>query len=112
MVADPFSSLGTFSSSSIGGPVIYPVADCKHPLMCLLGPGIVSQEAAISGSFQQNIASVCILNEYKNSMIGFCWLRTHTLGAGDMALWLSAPTAAPEVLSSIPSNYMVAHNCL
>jgi hypothetical protein len=25
----------------------------------LLGPGIVSQETAISGSFQQNFASVC-----------------------------------------------------
>jgi hypothetical protein len=26
-VADPFSPLGTFSSSSIGGPVIHPIAD-------------------------------------------------------------------------------------
>jgi hypothetical protein len=58
-VADPFSSLGTFSSSSIGGPVIHPIANCEHPLMCLLDPGIVSQETAISGSFQQNLASVC-----------------------------------------------------
>jgi hypothetical protein len=37
-VADPFSSLGTFSSSSIGGPVIHPIADCEHPLLCLTGP--------------------------------------------------------------------------
>jgi hypothetical protein len=59
MVADPFSSLGTFSSSSIGGPVIHPIADCEHPLLCLLDPGIPSQETAISGSFQQNLASVC-----------------------------------------------------
>jgi hypothetical protein len=58
-VADPFSSLGTFSSSSIGGPVIHPIADCDHPFLCLLGPGIDSQETAISGSFQQNLASVC-----------------------------------------------------
>jgi hypothetical protein len=57
-VADPFSSLGTFSSSSIWGPVIHPIADCEHPLLCLLGPGIVSQETAISGSFQQNLANV------------------------------------------------------
>ena len=42
-VADPFSSLGTFSSSSTGVPVIHPIADCEHPLLCLLGPGIVSQ---------------------------------------------------------------------
>jgi hypothetical protein len=33
-VVDPFSSLGTFSSSSIGGPVIHPIADCEHPLLC------------------------------------------------------------------------------
>jgi hypothetical protein len=52
-------SLDTFSSSSIGGPVLYPIADCEHPLMCLLGPGLVSQETVISGSFQQNLASVC-----------------------------------------------------
>jgi hypothetical protein len=58
-VADPFSSLGTFSSSSIGGPVFHPISDCEHPLLYLLGPGIVSQETAISGSFQQNLASVC-----------------------------------------------------
>ena len=58
-VADLFSSLDTFSSSSIGGPVIHPIVDCEHPLLCLLGPGLVSQETAISGSFQQNLASVC-----------------------------------------------------
>jgi hypothetical protein len=58
-VADPFSSLGTFSSSSIGSPVIHPIADCEHPLLCLLGPGLVSQETAISGTFHQNLASVC-----------------------------------------------------
>jgi hypothetical protein len=38
--------------------VTHPIADCDHPLLCLLGPGIVSQERAISGSFQQNLASV------------------------------------------------------
>jgi hypothetical protein len=58
-IADPFSSLGTFSSSSIGGPVIHSIADYEHPLMYLLGPSIVSQETAVSGSFQQNLASVC-----------------------------------------------------
>jgi hypothetical protein len=39
--------------------VIHPIADCEHPLLCLLGPSLVSQETAISGSFQQNLASVC-----------------------------------------------------
>ena len=55
----PFSSLGTLSSSSIGGPVIHSIANCEYLLLCLLGPGIVSQETAISGYFQQNLASVC-----------------------------------------------------
>jgi hypothetical protein len=32
--------------------------------------------------------------------------------AGEMAQWLRALNALPEVLSSIPSNYMVAHNYL
>jgi hypothetical protein len=31
-------------------------------------------------------------------------------GVGEMAQWLRALTALPEVLSSIPSNHMVAHN--
>jgi hypothetical protein len=59
MVADPFSSLGTFYSSSIGGTVIHPIADCAHPFLCLLDPCIASQETAISRSFQQMLASVC-----------------------------------------------------
>jgi hypothetical protein len=58
-VADPFSSLGTFSSSSIGGHMFHPIADYEHPLLCLPGPSIASQETAISGSFQQNLAGVC-----------------------------------------------------
>jgi hypothetical protein len=58
-VADPFSSLGTFYSSSIGGPVFHPVADCEHPLLCLPGTRIASQETAISGIFQQNLAGIC-----------------------------------------------------
>jgi hypothetical protein len=58
-VADPFSSLDTFSISSIGGPVFHPIADCDHPLLCLPGIGIASQKTAISGSFQQNLAGVC-----------------------------------------------------
>jgi hypothetical protein len=52
------SKVETFCSS-IGGPVIHSIADCEHPLLCLLGPGLVSQETAISESFQQNLASVC-----------------------------------------------------
>jgi hypothetical protein len=44
-VADPISSLGAFSSSSIGGPVFHPIADCEHPLLYLSGTGRASQAA-------------------------------------------------------------------
>ena len=33
-------------------------------------------------------------------------------GAGEMAQWLRAPTTLPKVLSSNPSNHIVAHNYL
>jgi hypothetical protein len=58
-VADPPSSLGSSSSSSTGGPVVHPIIDGEHLLLCLLGPSLVSQETTISGSFQQTLASVC-----------------------------------------------------
>jgi hypothetical protein len=37
-------------------------------------------------------------------------LQCHIIGAGKMAQWLRAPTALPKVLSSNPSNHMVAHS--
>ena len=50
---------------------------------------------------------------------GFCpigqtqkWIIKKFKGAGEMAQWLRALTALLEVLSSIPSNHMVAHNHL
>jgi hypothetical protein len=58
-VADPFSSLDTFSSSSIRDPVFHPIDDCEHPFLYLPGTGIASHETAISGSFQQNLAGMC-----------------------------------------------------
>jgi hypothetical protein len=60
-VADPFSSLGTFSSPSIGGPVFHPIDDCEHPLLYLPGPGIASQETAISGSCSK-ILLICLFS--------------------------------------------------
>jgi hypothetical protein len=58
-VTDTFSSLGTFSSSSIGGSVFHLIDDCELPLLYLPDTGIASQEEAISGSFQQNLAGIC-----------------------------------------------------
>jgi hypothetical protein len=58
-VADSFSSLGAFSSLSIGGPVLHSIDDCEHPLLYLPGTGIASYETAIPGSLQQNLSSIC-----------------------------------------------------
>jgi hypothetical protein len=41
-VAEPFSSLGAFSSFSIGGPVFHLIDDCEHPLLYLPDTGIAS----------------------------------------------------------------------
>jgi hypothetical protein len=57
--ADPFSSLGTFSSSFIGDPVFHPLDDSEHPPLYLPGTGIASQETAISGSCQQKLSGIC-----------------------------------------------------
>jgi hypothetical protein len=53
-VADSFSSLGTFCSSSTGGPVFHSIDDCEH----LPDTGIASHETAISGFFQGNLAGI------------------------------------------------------
>jgi hypothetical protein len=39
-----------------------------------------------------------------------CITKQRILRAGEMAQLVKALTAIPEVLSSNPSNYMVAHN--
>jgi hypothetical protein len=58
-VADSFSSLVTYSSSFIGDHGFHPIDDCEHPLLYLPGTGIASQEIAILGSYQQNLAGIC-----------------------------------------------------
>ena len=88
--------MGTFSSSSIVSPAIHPLADCEHPLLCLLGPGIVSQETAISGSFQQNLASVCNGVSVWKLIMG--WIP------GYGSLYLVLPfISAPNFVSVTPS---------
>ena len=38
--------------------MFHPIDDCEHPLLYLPGTGKASQETAISGSLQQNLAGV------------------------------------------------------
>jgi hypothetical protein len=63
-VADPFSSLGTFSSSSIGGPVIHLIDDCEHPLLNLPGTGIASLGTAISDPFSKILLAYAIVSAF------------------------------------------------
>jgi hypothetical protein len=100
-VADPFSSLGTFSpslviGSSIGGPVFHPIADCEHPLLYLPGTGIASQETAISGFLQQNLAGIC-------NNVWVWWLILGWIPRWG-SLWIVHPfILAPNFVSVTPS---------
>ena len=95
-VADPFSSLGTFSRSSIGGSVFHQIEDCEHPLLYLPGTGIASQETAISGSFQQNLVGVC------NSVCVWWLIMGWIPGWG--SLWIVLPSvSALNFVSVTPS---------
>ena len=76
--------------------MIHPIADCEHPLLCLLGPGIVSQETAISGSFQENLASVCNGVSVRKLIMG--WIP------GYGSLYMVHPlVSAPNFVSVTPS---------
>jgi hypothetical protein len=95
-VSDPFSSLGTFSSPFIRGPVFHPIDDYEHPLLCLPGIGIASQERAMSGSCQQNLAGIC------NSVLVW-WLYMGWM-SGWGSLWIVLPSvSAPNFVSVTPS---------
>jgi hypothetical protein len=94
-VADPFSSLGAFSSFSIGGPEFHPIDDCEHPLLYLPGTGIASYETAIPGSLQQNLAGIC-------SSVWVWWLIIGWI-PGWGSLWIVHPfVSAPNFVSVTP----------
>jgi hypothetical protein len=53
----------------------------------------------------------CPENVNPHSRMGGCLAPLEVeQGAGEMAQWVRAQTALPKVLSSNPSNHMVAHN--
>ena len=95
-VADPFSSLGIFSSSSIGGPVFQPIADCEHPLLCLPGPTITSQKIAIAGSCQQNLSCLC-------NSVWVWWLYMGWIPGWDSLWMVLSSVSALDFVSVTPS---------
>jgi hypothetical protein len=76
--------------------VLHPIDDCEHPLLYLPGIGIASQETAILGSFQQNLAGIC------NSVCVWWLIMGWTPGWG--SLWIVHPfVLAPNFVSVTPS---------
>jgi hypothetical protein len=53
-----FSTLGAFSTSFTGDPVLSPMDGCEHQLLYLSGIGRASQKTAISGSCQQALVGI------------------------------------------------------
>jgi hypothetical protein len=54
-VANPISSFGSLSNSSIVDCVITSVVGCEHPPLYMSGSGRASLETAISGSCQHRL---------------------------------------------------------
>jgi hypothetical protein len=79
--------------------VIHPTADCEHPLMCLLGPSLVSQEIAILGSFQQTLASVC------NGVIVWRLIMGWIPGYG-------SPQSICNIFPLLCEGHVLSHGCL
>jgi hypothetical protein len=95
-VPDPFSSLGTFSSSFFRGHVIHPIHDYGHPLLYLPGIGIDSHERATSGCYQPNLSGIF-------NSVWVWWLYMGWIpGVG--SLWMVFPSIlAPNFVSVTPS---------
>jgi hypothetical protein len=79
--------------------------------MCFIYPTF------LRGIFQEMLVIVISeTNDYsyfnKDNIIKPITFKMVSCWAGEMAQWLRALTALPEVLSSVPSNHMVAHNHL
>jgi hypothetical protein len=93
--SDPFSSLGAFSSFSIGSPVFHLTDDCEHPLLYLPGTGIASYKTAITGSLQQNLSGIC-------NSVWVWWLIMGRIPRCGI-LWIVHPSAlAPNFVSVTP----------
>jgi hypothetical protein len=94
--ADPFISLGMFSSSFLWGPVFHQIDDCEHPLLYLPGTGIATQEIAISGCCQQNLVGLY------NSVWVWCLHMGWIPGYGSLWIVLSSVSAL-NIVSVTPS---------
>jgi hypothetical protein len=74
----PFSSLGTFPSSFIGGPVFHPIDDCEHPFLYL--PALLGKKRprgpgeSGKGKYAMSSQSSCTLDRRTQRD---CWMLFH-----------------------------------
>ena len=94
--ANTFSSLGIFSSSFIGEPVLCPMDSCEHPLLYLSGTGRASQETAISGSCQQALVDI-------HKSVWVCSLYMGWIPRWGSLWMVMTSVFAPNVVSVTPS---------
>jgi hypothetical protein len=94
--ANAFSSLGTFSSSFIGDPVLHPIDGCDHPLLYLSGTGRDSQETAISGSCKQALIGI-------HNSAWFQWLFMGWISRWSSLWMVIISVSAPYFVSVTPS---------
>jgi hypothetical protein len=97
--ADPLSSLAAFSRSFIGDLVFHPIDDCEHPLLCLPGTCISSQETAISGSCQQTLVGIC-------NSVWVWWLFMGWI-PGWGCLWMVLPSVSALNFVSLTSSMSI-----
>jgi hypothetical protein len=95
--ANPFSSLGTSSSTFIGDLVLHPMDGCEHPLLYLSGAGRALHETAISGSCQQ--ALVGIHNRFCIWWLFMGWIPRWS------SLWMAFPSTSAQHLCLHISSY-------
>ena len=94
--ANPFSSLGPFSSSSIGDPELSPMNGCEPPFLYLSGTGRASQETAISGYCQHGLIGI-------HNSVWVWWLYMGWIFRWS-SLWVVIPSvSAPHFVSVTPS---------
>ena len=98
---NPVVSMGPFSSSYIGDPVLHPMDGCKHPLLYLSGTGRASQETAISGSCQQALVGIC-------NRVWIWWLFMGWILRWG-SFWMVLPSVSAPLFVSVTPNKII--NC-
>ena len=91
-----FSSLGPFSSSFTGEPVLSPMDGCEHPLLYLSGIGRACQETAISDFCHQALVSI-------HNSVWVWWLYMGWIPRWASLWTVIPPVSAPHFVSVTPS---------